>query len=442
MRTIKNKILFTFLLIVIIINIIKVPALATENTITTYSPACILMDLNTGKILYSKNANEKMYPASTTKIMTAILTLERCKLTDKVTITHDAVYNVPSGYSIASLFEGEELTVDQLLHVLLIPSANDAAFALADHIGGNVEEFSNMMNKKAEEIGCKNTHFVNPNGIHKEEHYSTAYDLALIGQYAMKNDIFREIVSTTTYTLPTTNKYDKEDRIFNTTNELIRKNSKYYYQYATGAKTGYTEVAKSCIVATAKKDNKELIAVILHDEKTETGASAREVDCKNLFEYGFNNYELKTIAEAGSIQKSIKISNATRDTKTLDLILDKDISSLVTKEYNMSDINTNVILKDDIKAPIAKGEKVGTITFNVDGFDYTANLIASHDVFALDIKKTVLEITLMIILLWLFVSINNHRRNKRNRKKYARKSGSKKRKDKYLYYNFETYPRI
>ena len=167
------------------------------------------MDQNSGKILYSKNANTKMYPASTTKIMTAILTLENCNLDDVATASHNAVYSIPYSYSVATIQEGEELTIEQLLNVLLIPSANDAAIVLAEHISGSVEEFAKLMNKKAEELGCKNTHFVNPNGIHNKNHTSTAYDLALMGQYAMKNETIRKIVSTKQFTLPTTNKYNK-----------------------------------------------------------------------------------------------------------------------------------------------------------------------------------------------------------------------------------------
>ena len=188
------------------------------DNITTNSPSVILMDAKTGKILYSKSAFEQRYPASTTKLITAILTLENCKLTDIATVSHDAIFNVPVGYSHASLQEGERLTIEQLLNVLLIPSANDAAFVLAEHIAGSVDNFSEMMNNKAKEIGCLNTHFVNPNGIHNDDHYSTAYDLALIGKYAMQfNDIMR-IAMVNQYTLPKTNKYDREDRIFNTTN--------------------------------------------------------------------------------------------------------------------------------------------------------------------------------------------------------------------------------
>ena len=191
------------------------------DKLNTNSEACILMDTKSDKILYAKNAYEKMYPASTTKLMTAILTLENCKLTDTAIVSHNAIFSIPVGYSHANLQEGEELTIEQLLNVLLIPSANDAAIVLAEHISGSVEKFSKLMNEKAKSLGCLNTNFVNPNGIQNKNHYSTAYDLALIGKYALKFPDIKRIAMVKQYTLPTTNKYDKTDRIFNATNGLI-----------------------------------------------------------------------------------------------------------------------------------------------------------------------------------------------------------------------------
>ena len=205
-----------------------------------------------GKILSEKNAYERMYPASTTKIMTAILTLENCDLSDTAIASYNAVTSIPIGYNTVNLEIGEELTIEQLLHLLLIPSANVAANILAEHIAGSVESFATMMNTKAVSIGCKDTNFTNPYGLHDENHYTTAYDLALMGQYAMKNDIFRSIVKKTSYILPPTNKYSENDRVFNTTNDLIRPNSStradnYYYKNAIGIKTGYTKLCQKLL---------------------------------------------------------------------------------------------------------------------------------------------------------------------------------------------------
>ena len=427
-----KKLLLLLIILLLTLNIFCMNSFAETSLPSVYSPACMLLDADSGKILYSKNANTKMYPASTTKIMTAILTLENCKLDDVAIASHNAVYSIPYGYSVATIQEGEELTIEQLLNVLLIPSANDAAVVLAEHIAGSVETFSDMMNSKAVELGCKNTHFVNPNGIHDEEHYSTAYDLALIGKYAMQFDTFRTIVQKTSYSLPKTNKYDKEDRLFNTTNDLIKKNyssspTNYYYQYATGAKTGYTDAAKSCIVATATKDDISLIAVVLHSGTTAEGLSQRALDCKTLFEYGFNNYSIKSIAEKDSVAEQISVKNSTKETESLDLLYSDDLSGLVPDDVDISTIAPNIKLTENLSAPILEGTNLGTITYTIDGFDYSCNLIASHTVYKSNFTKTLLELILLIFFLFLFAKFLHFKNKKvsKNRKSSNRKKNNR-----------------
>lgn len=422
---IKKWICFLFIFLYIFLQSKQTFASYSEPQVNT--PACVLLNLNTGNILYSKNANEIYYPASTTKVMTAILALENCDLSDTAVVSHDAVFNVPSGYTNAALVEGEIISIKDLLNVLMIPSANDAAFVLAEHIGGSIDNFSDMMNQKAKEIGCKNTHFVNPNGIHDKNHYSTAYDLALIGQYAMKNSSFRKIVATTTYTLPITNKYDKEDRYFVTTNELIKKSSKYYYKYATGCKTGYTDAAKNCIIATAKKDNAELLAVVLCDSKSEDGTALREVDCKTLFEYGFNNFSLKQVISSSEVIKSINVSGATLKTKSLDLNPSEDIYAYIHSDYELSNMTTSFSIDENVEAPILKGSVVGTANLMIDGNIYTVDLTASHDVYKSELFKLLLELFLVIFSLILFALIL---RNKKHKKRKKKKNNKKKKNSK------------
>ena len=393
-----------------------------SNIPSTYSPSTLLMDLDSGKILYSKNANTRMYPASTTKIMTAILTIENCQLTDTAVASHNAIYSVPSGYTHASIQEGEELTIEQLLNVLLIPSANEAASILAEHIAGSVEAFADMMNEKAVEIGCKDTHFVNPNGVHDENHYSTAYDLALIGKYAMQYDVFRDIASKTSCSLPATDKYPREDRLFNTTNDLLRENysraaNNYYYPYATAGKTGYTDAAQNCIVATAKKDDISLLAVVLHGERTEDGLSQRALDCKTLFEYGFNNYKQEVIAHKGDVAREIEVSGGTNDSKNLNLVYSEDITALVPINYDVSSTTPNVKLTENMYAPISEGTNLGSVTFSIDGFDYSCDLLASHTVYKSDMSKTVIELCLVLVFLFLFAKVLKFK-NKRAKKRY------------------------
>lgn len=391
----------------------------------TYSSACLLMEESTGKILYSKNANSIMYPASTTKIMTAILTLENCKLSDTAVVSHNAVFSIPSGYSTASLVEGEVLTIEQLLNVLLIPSANDAAVVLAEHIAGSVEAFSDMMNSKAVELGCLNTHFVNPNGIHNENHYSTAYDLALIGKYAMQFPTFKEISSKTRYTLPITNAYSKEDRIFNTTNDLIKPNyssspTNYYYKYATGGKTGYTDPAGQCIVATATKDNISLIAVTLHGDFTEDNLSQRALDCKALFEYGFNNFSMVSIAQKGDVASNMKVPNATKDSSSLDLLYSDDIYAFVPNGFDTSSVTPNIKLSSTF-APIAQDTVLGTISYDIDGSNYSCNLLASHEVYKNQFAKTAMELALLLIFLILLSKVLKRKKRRKNYRKKPKK---------------------
>lgn len=395
----------------------------TNADVALGAPTAILMDANTGKILYEKNAYEKMYPASTTKIMTAILALEHRELSDVAPVSYDAIFDVPKGYSNANLQIDESLTYEQLLNILLIPSANDAANVIAEDIGGSVDSFASMMNTKASEIGCKNTHFVNANGVHDDNHFSTAYDLALMGRYAMKNNTFRKIVNTVRYTLPTTNKYDRLDRTFINTNNLINNKNKQYYEYCTGIKTGYTDPAKNCIVASAKKDNLELVCVILGANNEVDDNKFK--DCVTLFDYGFDNYAYKNIAKKDNVYKVISPRNASSDTKDLNVLFENDINVLVKKLDVDNSISPDVHL-DNIKAPINKGDVVGTISYSVDGINYTTNLIAGQDIEAssvfIIIGKIIAIIIVLIIIKCIWKMLTGGKHAKRRKKKSKKKS--------------------
>lgn len=423
MKTLKNLFNIFILFIIILFNIMTTSFGATEE-VSTYSPTCLLMEASTGKVIYEKNGYEKAYPASTTKIMTAILTLEHCNLTDVATASYEAVYSVPVGYSNANIQVGEELTINQLLNVLLINSANEAANVLAEHIAGSVDSFATMMNAKAEEIGCLNTHFVNPNGVHNENHYSTAYDLALMGRYAMKNDTFRELVNTKFYTLPATNKYLTNDRVFGTTNELLKKDTRdsvdnYYYEYCTGIKTGYTNAAKSCIVASAKKDDIEYIVVILGAGTTDNGLSARYLDCKTLFNYAFENYTVKKLNDEEADLKTINIPNGTLSTKHLKVKIQDEINVLLKKSTDTTNLTPTVEINKDLSVPIIKNSIVGKITYTIDGNEYTSNLIAGNNVYESNTVTNILTIVSIIIVLYLLfklLNLNNKKKVKKNKK--------------------------
>ena len=435
MNRIQKIIIFTiiFILLISCINVLLGVEVNTENYnpdgITTNSPSVLLMDAKTGKILYSKNAHEKRFPASTTKLMTAILTLENCELSDVVTISHNAIFSVPVGYTHATLHEGERLTVEQLLNVLLIPSANDAATALAEHISGSVDAFCDMMNNKAKELGCLNTHFVNSNGIHNNNHYSTAYDLALIGRYAMEFDDIMRIAKISQYTLPKTNKYNKEDRIFNATNGLIDKNDEYYYSYANGLKTGYTDKSGYCIVATAKKGDVELLEVVLGSDTIKQ----RYEDCINLFDYGFKNYSYETLVNANDTINNIEISGATKETKNLNVIAKESINVLLKNNVDIDSIQPKVEINQNLTAPIAENSVVGKISYEINGETYSSDLLAENEVIASNFETIIFRILLIFLILYLLIIIlRKINRPKKNTRGYNSKyhSSSKKKKSK------------
>ena len=394
-----------FLVFIVFSYILPNISLGVDNNLNIYSPNAILIERETNKILYEKNAYEKKYPASTTKIMTAILALENCQLTDVATVSYDAIMTVPVGYTTANLQLGEELTIEQLLNLLLISSANDAGNVIAEHIAGSVESFATMMNTKAAELGCKNTHFTNPYGKQDSNHYSTAYDLALIANYCMDNSVFREIVRKTSYTLYPTNKYDKE-RVFTTTNSLIEENTSnradnYYYERAIGIKTGYTTQAGNCLIGAAENDGLEFIAVVLDATQTSSGLSQRYLDTITLFDFAFDNYTISKVKSSNDFVKTVEISNATRDTKDLNLLVEDDIIVFTEKENINKTLLPDIKLNDNLQAPITKGDVVGTITYDIDGTKYTSNLLAADEV-----KEVNFLVNFIVILIIVFIVIS------------------------------------
>ncbi|MBQ2938080.1 MAG: D-alanyl-D-alanine carboxypeptidase [Clostridia bacterium] len=365
--------------------------------------AAILIDSSSGKILYSRNMDQKMYPASTTKILTAILTLENCNLDDVVTVPYEAISSIPSGYSVASLQVGEQLTVHQLLQVLLVYSANDAANVLAYHISGSIENFATLMNDKVAELGLENTHFTNPSGKHDENHYTTAYDLSIIMKYCMQNSTFRSLAGLKYCIIPATNKY--EQRVFNTTNELLIYGNTYYYKYVIAGKTGYTTQAKNCLVSVSNKDNLELISVILSVGLYSDNLSAKFVDTKTLFEYGYNNYTIRKLREKDAIATQIDIVNGNKETRNLDLLISDDITTLVSQDDLDTEFSPEIEIKDNLYAPISQGQVVGKITYTIDDIKYSADLIASHSVEKSTFMTTVVQIVLIVLILFFLYQL-------------------------------------
>ena len=415
----KQKKIYVVIIAVIILNFIFcLKVFATEPSINAKS--AISVELSTGKIVYEKNAHERMYPASTTKVMTALLVLENCSLDEKAIVSYDAITAVPSGYSIANLQVGEEMTIKDLLYALMLPSANEAANVLAEHVAGSVESFATLMNTKAEELGCETTHFVNPNGIHNDDHYSSAYDLYLIAREAMKNETFRKIVSTTKYTLPSTEKYPENDRTYTNTNKLIIYNNSnradnFYYKDAIGIKTGYTSQAGRCVISAASRDGLEFISVVLNSNITDDGLDYRFWDSIEIFNYDYDNYEMAILNEEDSKIDEIEIKNATKDTKNLDVHIKDSITVFKNKELDLKDIIPEITYNENLVAPISKGEVIGNVIYDVDGTKYISEITAGNDV-----EQSMLSLYLLIVgivILFFAILIMPKKKNNRNKKK-------------------------
>lgn len=404
----KKLILLLFVAILSLMNFSFVSATSNEPELA--SKAAILMDTKTGKVIYSKNQNEKMYPASTTKIVTAILTLENCNLNEIVTVSYDTVMSIPDGYSSASLQIGEQLTVEQLLQLLLVHSANDAANALAEYVGGSVDSFVSMMNTKMNELGLSHTHFTNTFGMHDENHYTTAQDLAMIMKYCMKNQDFRKLAGSASCAIPATNKYGA--RRYSSTNELIIPTNSNYYPYLTSGKTGYTSQAGDCLVSCSYKDNLELLCVILGG-KMINGTSTRFSETKSLYQYGYDNYSVRTLLNTNDVVTQIEVPNGTKDTKNLDLLANHSICALLENNISEDELAFEINLKEDRKAPIEQGDNLGSVIYTVDGIEYKTDLLASHSVEKSKLFNYILEIGIVILMLVLLYKIFFDRKKKK-----------------------------
>ena len=407
----KNRIAALLILVLILIPCLRTYAL---EELSTDVKAGIIVETNTGKVIYEKDSEEKNYPASVTKILTAIIVLENCNLDDVATASKTALSNIPVVYVTAPLSVGEEMRIEDLLYALMLKSANDAAYVLAEHVGGTIEGFSDMMNKKAEELGCKNSHFVNPNGIHDENHYTSAYDMYLIANYAMKNEEFVKIVSTYEYTLPATNKYKAADRIMQNTNSFVDPKSSYYDESVKGIKTGTTTQAGNCLITDVSRDGLNFINVVL-GAKT---ANSKFTETSKMIDYEFENYMLSEMNKKSDMIQTIEVEKATKDTKNLELVIDKDITVLHNKEISKDNIKPEIKINEGIVAPIQEGQELGTITYTVEGIEYNAKLIAASNVDKKTYEKEIAIGIICFIVLILIIRIINvkRRKNRKNRR--------------------------
>ena len=344
--------------------------------------AALLIDLNTGRTIYEQYADEQVYPASLTKIMTCLLALENGNLSDTVTITENAYADLVSGSSTADLQVGEQLRLEDLLYCMMVESGNEAANAVAEHIGGTIEDFVKMMNERAYELGCTHTHFMNPHGLHNESHYTTARDLSLIVQAALKSENFRTITNTAEYTLPATNLSD--ERVLKTTNMLIFQNSgnRYYYPKAIGIKTGYTTPAGRCVISAAKSSGMYLLGIICGAETTvlETGDIQMESfpECIDLFNYGFDNFSYVSVLSPLYPVAQVSVLNSA-GAEAVAVSPKDDIQILLPNGYDEAQLDVNIELTNEsVEAPVQESDVLGHATVS-----YNGELLAETDLLAI-----------------------------------------------------------
>ena len=335
--------------------------------------AAILMDVNTGTILYSKNIHEHLYPASTTKILTCLLAVENAKLDDTVTFSYNAVHSVTAGGSNMGMDAGQSLTLEECLYGIMVGSANEAANAVAEHVGGDIENFAKMMNTRAKELGCQDSNFVNANGLYDKNHYTSAYDLATIARTFFKNELLCKIADTPTYHfIPSAGQPD--DFYLHNKHKLI--NGDISYDGIIGGKTGYTDEARETLVTCAERNGMKLICVILKEE-----SPAQFTDTTALFDYGFNNFQAENIAnmdhdylpdDSSFFNSDYSIFGTTGTT----LALNSNDYIILPKNAVLKDTKTSISYDPDSSDPSA----IARISFTYNGIAVgSINVDASTD---------------------------------------------------------------
>ena len=370
-----------------------------QTTPAVIAETAILMDAASGEILFDKNADQKMFPASITKLMTILLALEHGKLTDEITFSHDAIYSIEPGSAHIAIQEGETLTLEQVLRAIILRSANEASNGVAEYVDGSIEAFAKHMTARAKELGCKNTNFLNANGLHNENHYTTAHDMALIAKELLKHEEYRSMMSETYYEIQPTNK-QTEVRYLHGQHQMLNENSLYYYKDAIGGKTGFTSEALNTLVTYAERDGMELIAVVM-----KCNGAEHYTDTASLFDYGFTHYESVKILSAADHTATVKVMETYNEKAvergTITVAPAEDVYHTLPKGTDISDITVEKDLPESIEAPVKAGQTVGTLNISLHGEVLkTVDLVSQDTIDGLtDAEKEELDASSMIGIL-------------------------------------------
>ncbi len=413
-------------------------------TVSAYEPsgveitanAAMLVSLDTDEVLYEKNADKKVYPASITKIMTTLLILESEKYDPeaKIAMTEEALDLISgTGSSVSLLKVGEEITQLDLVYMVLMSSYGDCSLLAAIHYGGSVDNFVNMMNSRATELGLTSTHYENPIGLHHEQNYTTARDTYILTKFALQNETFKEVCGSTRHTVQTSM---SGQRVLSTTNFLQDNTTNYYYTYAKGVKTGYTDEAGRCLVSTASYNGYNYMCLVFGCPPNE---KKHFTESKELYRWAFNNFEFKKVADTSNPVAEISV-DLSLDTDFVSLYVDEGFVSILPKDADQSTISiVPHPTKEIVDAPIKKGQVLGTADIiYAEQVIGTVNLISNENIeksamltvlravknfFTSSYMKVLYVLIALVILIFIIAVI------KMNSKK------SKKRKIKYMPYD-------
>lgn len=370
--------------------------------------AAILVDVSSGQILFTKDSEEQLYPASTTKIMTAILAIEKGDPKQMMSASSEAVHDIgPDGMHVG-IKPGDEYSLEILLNALLVRSANETANIIAENICLDRQEFINLMNSRAKELGCQNTNFLNTNGMHNDGHYSSALDLSIMARHALTLPMFREIVSQKYYNMPVAGK-PEETVYLQSTNELLKATSECFSRI-TGIKTGYTNPAGFNVVASAIDDSGlELLTVVM-------GAKTRDDSftfAKKLLEYGYNNFKVQSITRPSQPVSTVNVLHAS-DNPELLLVTEKEVKALMPLNQNLPNIEKQVVIDSPVQAPVQLGDVFGYVIYKSGDIELgRTNIIASRSIglstpaeITQNVVKTVVESDSYPYMKWFLISIS------------------------------------
>ncbi len=441
----KKSLIFIIILILTFIPVFSVTSYAeyynTRVSADMHSEAYLLVNTDTGAVIFSENADKQMKCASLVKIATMAVVADNCNDLDEiVTVTESSLAPLKNVYSAScNLKAGEQISVRNLLYCAMLKNANDACNVLAEYIGGSIENFVVMMNDFAKSLGCTNTNFTNAHGLDEEGEYTSAYDMYLMTQYAMKNSVLADMAATVKYTIPATNV--SEERNLTSVCDIIKSGTRYYYEYAKGFKTGQTDGAQRCAAVVATKDAYTYIAIVLGGpnkcvDNCGYPDNTALYDVRRMLKWAYNNLKMTTIAETTDMITTAPVAHSSQ-TDTVRLVPQTQLQALLLSSVDSSSFEYVIDVQEDIKAPVKKGQVLGTVKIRyADSVIASVNLVSAEDIsrngflYFVDGLKNVITSPIFLIIfglvligIFIYVALvyNKHRKQKKQSHERLRK---------------------